>query len=65
MKAVFIGEDGSMGFKNSKVYDIAININQHEEKVIVFSNTFPTFLCPYNNLKAFLKNWKPCIMEDV
>ena len=64
MKAIFIGKDGSMGFVHGKVYNIAININQYEEEVVAFSNTFPSFVCPYSNLKAFLKNWKPCIMED-
>lgn len=63
MKAMFIGENGSMGFKNGKVYDIAVSINQHEERVTVFSNTFPTFLCPYSNLNNFFNNWEPCVME--
>lgn len=63
MQAMFIGQDGSMGFRNGKIYNIAINVNQHVEEVVVFSNIYPTFVCPYGNINAFLKNWKPCVME--
>lgn len=63
MKAVFIGEDGSMGLTNGQVYDVCMNINHHSEEVLVFSNHAYRFVCPYSNLNAFFNNWGPCVME--
>ena len=63
MKAMFIGEDGSMGLRNGHVYDICLDICHNSEEVTVFSNIKHSFVCPYSNLNNFFNNWEPCVME--
>lgn len=47
--AIFKGEDGSLGYKNGKTYELVIKGNQiiKPEK------------CPYRSVEAFLRNWEP------
>lgn len=63
MKAMFIGEDGSMGLRNGHVYDICLDMRHNSEEVTVFSNVKRSFICPYSNLNNFFNNWAPCVME--
>lgn len=63
MKAIFIGEDGSMGLRNGQVYDICLDMRHHSEEVTVFSNIKRSFICLYSNLNNFFNNWAPCVME--
>lgn len=58
MKLIFIGEDGSRGFKRGKTYDCAISV--HTGSRIVWLATVADgklLRCPYSSLKKLLENW--------
>lgn len=55
MIAKFIGEDGSMGFKNGKKYDIQ---SKCWNNTIVVKTTNDRLSCPYGSIESFLKNWE-------
>ena len=57
MKAVFIGKNGSMGFKKGKKYQIKTRVEGGCLWVIDL-NTGKT--CPYGSLEPLLDNWKIC-----
>lgn len=60
--AKFIGKDGSMGFRNGKVY----NIRTWVKRANVFTKTAWIWVeetdcgkkCPYTNVETFLANWE-------
>lgn len=54
MKAIFIGEDGSMGFKNGQTYRIRTECRENMIYVLEIHGLF----CPYSNIEAFLRNWR-------
>lgn len=52
-KAVFVGADGSMGFRNGETYRITISIQGRRIWVECGMKE-----CPYATMKALLKNWQ-------
>lgn len=75
MKAQFIGADGSMGLTKGAIYHISIKNEVKNGAIIVEGFHNPKdifsdiplrgFLCPYDNMNGFLKNWKPCCFENI
>lgn len=58
MKLIFIGEDGSMGFKRGRTYDCAISAQAGSNRVYLAAFADGKFLrCPYSSLKKLLENW--------
>lgn len=53
--AVFIGADGSCGFKHGERYDIRILI--HHKKIHVGRQGGYVALVPYDTMSALMKNW--------
>ena len=55
MTAIFIGKDGSMGYRHGAQYDLKSDIRGD----MMFIKAVGTNLrpCPYSNLEAFLANW--------
>jgi len=56
IKAKFIGEDSSLGYRNSRVYRLvkAKTPNGH----IVISKVDGLGYCPYTSEKTFKENWE-------
>lgn len=59
----FIGEDGSMGLRNGRIYLIRIGVEWQDK----FFKTMPTThfvgrnsnaMCPYESWDSFLENWE-------
>lgn len=64
MKAKFIGENGSMGFKKGKIYDLNCDIkpgtwhnNKRRAFIYLYSKCDKSW-CPYESLEAVLANWE-------
>lgn len=62
MKAKFIGENGSMGLKNEKVYriwmkrdDQYIWVHWSDRRLFSYSKTGK---CSYSNMEEVLENWE-------
>lgn len=47
VKAVFIGHEGSLGYKRGQMYDLLI-----QENCILRPSA-----CPYGSIELFLRNW--------
>ena len=65
MKAVFIGQDGSRGFKNGKEYEVcsrvmAVAKNQFTKQYgkIFIQDINSNKWCNYNNVESMLEDWK-------
>ena len=59
MKATFIGENGSMGLKNGKIYNlIAIKSAAYPIALQVQEQKQKSFVCPYNSFESLFKNWE-------
>lgn len=54
VSAIFIGEEGSMGYKHGITYQIRFSIKQDK---ISIQRPNGTGVCPYDSLKKFLENW--------
>ena len=54
-RAIFIGADGSMGFKRGETYTIELSYDNNRDWLIVRSGRL---WCPYSNLTSLLKNWQ-------
>jgi len=54
VKAKFIGQDGSCGYKNGYEYDLLIRNNQ---KGVIIEDYGIAGICKYESTVAFLKNW--------
>ena len=52
----FIGKDGSMGYRNSKIYFGMIEIN-HDGSVVFIPLRPWAMVIPYDSLDQFLENW--------
>ena len=58
VKGIFVGKDGSMGFKRGKEYQFTTCI-RHNMLCIVTSDGL---WCPYSNMEKLLENWR--IIDD-
>ena len=56
MKLRFIGEDGSMGLKHGKIYEVDITIPKYGYIIVEWYNPYLT-RCPYKSLSALCANW--------
>lgn len=60
--AKFIGEDGSMGFRNGSIYSLRTEIKKDSflgrKAWLCIEDVRHGFVCPYSSLEAFLENWK-------
>lgn len=54
IRARFIGDDCSMGFRRGEKYDLVTSI---EGPYITIRNKETGKWCPYSSLEAFLSNW--------
>ena len=58
MKLIFIGKDGSMGFKRGRTYDCMISAQAGSNRIDIAAFAVGKFLrCPYSSLKKMLENW--------
>lgn len=58
MLYTFVGENGSLGLENGKKYNIFIDTQ--EGKVTAYiQKGMKVLICPYDNLKLFINNWRP------
>lgn len=55
IKAYFKGEDGSMGYKSGKKYELHVAICKN--KIIIRPTNGKLSMCPYDTLESFLNNW--------
>lgn len=53
-KAMFIGTDRSMGFRNGRIYNIRTYIKNNW--ICLYADN--GLWCPYSNMECLLKNWK-------
>ena len=60
-RAIFIGMDGSMGFKRGETYTIELSYDDNRDWLIVRSGRL---WCPYSNLTSLLKNWQVCGVKN-
>ena len=60
-RAIFIGADGSRGFKRGEVYTIELSYDDNRDWLIVRSGRL---WCPYSNLTSLLKNWEICGIKN-
>lgn len=58
VKGIFVGKDGSMGFKRGKEYQFTTCI-RHNMLCVVTSDGL---WCPYSNMEKLLENWR--IIDD-
>lgn len=56
----FIGQDGSMGLKRHKVYDVRVRSDARHIWVHVCRLFEYDITCPYDTPQAFAKNWSGC-----
>ena len=60
-KFKFIGTDGSMGYKNGKIYRGSVDVFK-DGKVVFIPGIFPfnlhRIIIPYSSLKTFKQNWE-------
>lgn len=72
--AIFIGEDGSMGLRNGRVY--MVEVKSYPPPLYLWRiwpyvlrwvdpNTNETEWCPYSSESALHKNWKFIKREDI
>lgn len=52
--ATFIGEDGSLGYRNGKHYKIIVETFDGQ----IWVCCYPHKDCPYATMQALLKNWR-------
>lgn len=56
VRAIFIGEDGSMGFYNGQQYILDVRLSPTAGYVVADIHRRPT-ACPYSSIEAILRNW--------
>lgn len=55
MRARFIGQDGSIGYRTGQLYDLMIvKVNLFSDRPLII---FPQ-RCPYGSWAAFWRNWE-------
>jgi len=59
IKAIFIGEDGSLGFEKDKSYDLITWVKNDYIWIEGTTKIAPKGVqVPYESIKSFLDNWK-------
>jgi len=62
MKYRFIGQDGSMGYRNGKVYRVVIVDERYDGSLLIAAGNWFTLwskpTIPYNSKEAFERNWQ-------
>ena len=58
MRGIFIGKDGSMGFKRGKKYEF----HTYCQRDCLHLKTTNGLWCPYSNMEKLLENWR--IVDD-
>ena len=61
IQMMFIGQNGSMGYINGKVYDISLSTSDG----MIWLNCKGHLDCPYQSISSLLKNWKEVKMQTV
>lgn len=56
IKAKFIGEDGSLGYKKGKVYELNFTTFLNTTTVRISINHIQG-ICDYSSFEKFLENW--------
>lgn len=54
MRGIFIGKDGSMGFKYGKEYEF----HTYCQRGYLHLKTTNGLWCPYSNMEKLLENWR-------
>lgn len=60
IRARFVGQDNSMGFKHGDIYCIKTRVASRflsTEGVLVVYDCHSDLYCPYSRLETFLDNW--------
>lgn len=60
MRARFIGEDGSMGFRNGLAYELITHLGYYNAEQVIWVravNNGHLVACPYSGLENFMENW--------
>lgn len=66
LRGVYIGRDGSMGFRTGQTYEInteLTKIYKNKKKIDVIMLRSGKLFCPYDSVESILENWKlekPC-----
>lgn len=57
INATFIGKDGSLGYRNGRVYSLLLNVYPGDKSILMreCGGGYPG--CEYSNEKMFLRNW--------
>lgn len=58
MKLKFIGEDGSLGLKHGKKYEVELKTIGKYLIAIIDTGWISWTTCPYGSVQAFAKNWE-------
>lgn len=58
MRMRFIGENGSLGFRNGCVYDVTVSTDAICNLLILGLNRHPFTRCPYESPQSLAKNWE-------
>lgn len=62
MTGIYIGEDGSMGFRRGQTYRFRIMMEQRPHRAIVIRTEEGLLRCPYSSIDALLRYWHPLYM---
>lgn len=61
LRGVYIGRDGSMGFRAGQTYEInteLTNIYKNKKKIDVIMLRSGKLFCPYDSVESILEDWK-------
>jgi hypothetical protein len=56
--AVFVGEDGSLGYKKNRQYRVTLHTDPKSKQIDLWSTESPeTSAVKYDSISSFLQNW--------
>lgn len=61
LRGVYIGRDGSMGFRTGQTYEInteLTKIYKNKKKIDVIMLRSGKLFCPYGSVESILEDWK-------
>lgn len=61
LRGVYIGRDGSMGFRTGQKYEINTELTKickNKKKIDVIMLRSGKLFCPYDSVESILENWK-------